>query len=231
MHKECPYCKSLRTKKNGKKNGKQMYKCSECGTQFVSNRKVKLENEDAFATYVKCNMSAKTMASIAKCSVKTVRRRLDCYMPDTQRLVRPAEHDDLDIVVIADVTFLGKRNDGLMIFIDAERRRPIHWKFVAREVVADYKAGLEKIKEAGWHVAALVCDGKKGVAQMCQPTAVQMCQVHQQRIVRRNLTDNPKHESGEGLTAIAIALPSLSKDEFREKLSHWKRNGVRTCQS
>ncbi len=66
MHKKCPYCQSRNTKKNGKKNGKQMYKCKECGVQFVSSRRINLESEHAFAAYVKCYMTAATMASIAR---------------------------------------------------------------------------------------------------------------------------------------------------------------------
>jgi len=31
---KCPCCDSTHTKKNGKRNGKQVYKCLDCGYQF-----------------------------------------------------------------------------------------------------------------------------------------------------------------------------------------------------
>ena len=40
---KCPCCDSTHTKKNGKRNGKQVYKCLDCGYQF---RRKQLPSEE-----------------------------------------------------------------------------------------------------------------------------------------------------------------------------------------
>ena len=46
---KCPCCYSIHTKKNGKRNGKQVYKCLDCGYQF--RRKQRPSEEEIWNIY------------------------------------------------------------------------------------------------------------------------------------------------------------------------------------
>lgn len=56
----CFYCGSKITKKNGKKNGIQSYKCYACGKQFLAKKRLILDEEkfwkDSVAEFFNKNM-------------------------------------------------------------------------------------------------------------------------------------------------------------------------------
>ena len=61
---KCPCCDSTRTKKNGKRNGKQVYKCLDCGYQF--HRKQLPSEEEIWNIYQE---NKQTISGIVRKSV------------------------------------------------------------------------------------------------------------------------------------------------------------------
>lgn len=50
-----------------------------------------------------------------------------------------------------------------MIFRDSYRKENILRKFVSNERLDDYVSGINRLKEEGWEILAIVCDGKRGL--------------------------------------------------------------------
>lgn len=52
---------------------------------------------------------------------------------------------------------------GVMIFRDTYRKENILRKFVTNERLDDYVSDINRLKEEGWEILAIVCDGKRGL--------------------------------------------------------------------
>jgi hypothetical protein len=50
-----------------------------------------------------------------------------------------------------------------MVFRCAWREKNLLRKYVDQEQIQDYAAGIEELRERGWNVLGLVCDGRKGL--------------------------------------------------------------------
>jgi len=50
-----------------------------------------------------------------------------------------------------------------MVFRDVYRKQHLFWKYVKNETVADYLNGMELLKQKGWHILGVVCEGKSGL--------------------------------------------------------------------
>ena len=90
-----------------------------------------------------------------------------------------------------DTTYWG-RNFGLMLFKDSISGENLLKFYVKHESNALYKQGIEDLKKKGYHISAIVCDGRKGLIHSFADIPVQMCQFHQSAIIRRYLTKKPK---------------------------------------
>ena len=71
-HPKCPKCKHDKSVKNGIKNGKQCYKCKNCGYQFTNlNRHSRREIKVAVALY-SYGLSFRIIAKMFKASPNTI---------------------------------------------------------------------------------------------------------------------------------------------------------------
>ncbi len=94
-----------------------------------------------------------------------------------------------DVVIQMDTTYWG-RNFGLMVIKDALRKRVLWRKYVGSETIADYVDGVLWLRENGFTIYGVVCDGMIGLLkELSLRYPCQMCQFHQQLIVRRYLTE------------------------------------------
>ena len=76
-----------------------------------------------------------------------------------------------------DTTYWG-RNLGVMLFKDAITKGNLLKYYVKEETNALYKRGIQELKDKGFEIMAIVCDGRKGLLQSCENIPVQMCQFH-----------------------------------------------------
>lgn len=198
--------------KNGKREGRQLYKCNDCGRRFVGGKR--LITNEIISDYVEHKMTLRELSDKYCKSVSTVQRKLR-QMRRVQTVSRYKE-----VVVQMDTTYWG-RDYGLMVIKDALRNKILWHKYVTHETIADYVEGIAWLEQRGFTIYGIVCDGLRGLFQALSKYRVQMCQVHQQRIVRTYLTLNPELEASRELLALSRRLTSSTKQDFISSLEQW----------
>lgn len=200
-------------KKNGKKSGKQLYKCNDCGRQFVGG--VRLDDSTLIKEYVEDGLTISQLSERHHKCKKTIwsHLRAMCH--------RHKVSSDKDVVLLMDTTYWG-RGFGLMLFKDAYRNKVLWHKFVSHESVDCYLEGVEWLQSQGFGIHAAVCDGMPGLIKvLARKFPVQMCQFHMGQIVRKKLTNHPATPASQELLKIAKSLSKVCGDVFREELAGW----------
>lgn len=215
MHKvKCPVCGSSHTMKNGKRNGIQTYKCSDCHYQF---RKDKMpSDEEIWRLYQDRKQTVAEIAESLGVSESTVKRRLSCVR-------REWVHPRLEGggYVHIDATYWG-RGFGCLVAIDNASGRPLHLSFISSERVSDYLEAIEGIRNRGYEIKGIVVDGKKYLIENLKGYNVQMCQFHMARIVRRYLNKNPRLRAAAELNGLMATLPTALEEDFVRNFAEWK---------
>lgn len=121
------------------------------------------------------------------------------------------------IHLLLDATFFG-RDYGFLCFHDTHKI--IWFKEIKTEGVKHLREGLHEIKTAGYKVASVTIDGRKGYAETIRKVLgnvpIQMCLFHQRAIVRRYVTDRPKTLCGGELKTLMNQLGTLHPNAFIE---------------
>jgi hypothetical protein len=89
-----------------------------------------------------------------------------------------------------DTTYWG-RNFDVMLFKSAITKENLLKYYIRNITNFLYKKGIKELESKGYTIAAIVSDGRKGLAQSFGSPPVQMCQFHQVAIIRRYITKNP----------------------------------------
>lgn len=110
---------------------------------------------------------------------------------------------------------------GVMVFRDYYRKGNILWKYVVHENLEHYVSGISQLKETGWDILGIVCDGKRGLLSAFGTIPIQMCQYHQTAIITRYITKRPKLEAGKELKEIMKLLTITDKESFSGALEEW----------
>ena len=119
-----------------------------------------------------------------------------------------------------DTTYFG-RSFGVMVFRDATTGLILYRNYVKHETNQLYRAGLEFLRTQGVEVCAVVCDGRRGLMQLCAGIPVQMCQFHQVAIITRYLTRKPKMPAAVELRKLTQLLTKTDKESFTGALQQW----------
>lgn len=119
-----------------------------------------------------------------------------------------------------DTTYFG-RDFGVLLIKDAHRSEVLHREYVKQETNRLYEQAVSELQERGYEVAAIVCDGRKGLFNVFGETPVQMCQFHQSAIITRYLTRRPKTLASHQLRELALTLSRTSRKSFTEGLESW----------
>ena len=91
---------------------------------------------------------------------------------------------------------------------------------VKYETNALYAAALDALKEKGFEIQSIVCDGRKGLLQMFPEIPAQLCQFHQVKTVSRYLTRNPKTGVGKALWRLTLTLKGAIRRRFKARCRH-----------
>lgn len=157
-----------------------------------------------------------TYAQLSKtyqCSIKTIQRRLDKATHHYPAQTLTQTH------LVMDTTYFG-RKFGLMVFMDYSTKSILHYQIVNYETNDLYRLGISRIQEKGIDIQSVTCDGRRGLITSLQiPT--QMCQFHQQQIITRYLTRNPKHNASKALRQLSLTLTKSDKNTFIDRLDNW----------
>jgi len=119
-----------------------------------------------------------------------------------------------------DTTYWG-RNFGVMLFKDEITKENLLKFYVKTETNALYKKGIEELQSKGFEIAAIVCDGRRGVIQSFKDIPVQMCQFHQAAIIRRYITKNPRMAAAKELKVVVDLMKQTDKESFDGALKEW----------
>ncbi|WP_455550238.1 IS256 family transposase, variant Zn-binding type [Capnocytophaga canimorsus] len=194
------------------RSGKQRYKCLNCLKFFTGG--TRLNPEVLWQEYTQGKQTYSQLAQKYGCSLKTIQRKIDRYNIENQ------EKTSRKVIVLMDTTYWG-RTFGVMLFKDAITKENLLKYFVKNETNALYIQGIKELQNKGFQIAAIVCDGRKGLLQSFGAIPVQMCQFHQSEIIRRYLTKKPKLKAGQELKEIVDLMTITDKESFEGALGEW----------
>lgn len=124
------------------------------------------------------------------------------------------------VIILMDTTYWG-REFGVMLFKDAITKENLLKFYVKTETNYLYHKGINYLKEKGYAVLAIVCDGRRGLLNSFGNIPVQMCQFHQAAIIRRYITKNPRLPASIELKELVRLLPKTDKESFEGALKEW----------
>jgi hypothetical protein len=216
--KKCFSCGSPITKKNGKKCGKQQYKCHACGRQFIGGNR--LSSVVLWQKYSQNKQTYRELAEQYSVSESTIKRRLRTINIDFK-----CEKFPTGGVIQMDTTYFGK-NWGVVVLMDASTKKKLWRKYVRNEKLIDYQEGIDFVQSKKYQIRGIVCDGMQGIFKQFSVFSVQMCQRHQIDIVRRYLTRNPKLPAGKELSFLTNNITKLSEKEFITQFEQWQEKWI-----
>lgn len=196
-------------------NGVQLYKCLHCQKQFIGGTRI--DNIELWKDYIEGKQTYSQLANKHSCSIKTIQRRLDKV---TFSLIAKKPRA---VIVLMDTTYWS-RNFGVMLFKDALTKENLLKYYVKYETNSLYIQGVLELKDKGYKILAIVCDGRKGLPQSFGNIPVQMCQFHQSAIIRRYLTKRPKLTAAKELMEVVDLMKQTDKESFTGALKEWFNN-------
>ena len=197
---------------NGFRDGKQRYKCKECGRRFTGG--IRRDKSQVITDYVDGKQTIIQLAAKYKVSERTIRRDLE-----SMRFVRKkAKYKE--VTVQLDTTYWGHKF-GLMVIKDALRNKVLWHKYVYNETINQYMEGISWLESQGFKIYGAVIDGMRGLAQALYPIPVQMCQFHQILITRRYLTQEPDLNASCELLSLVKNITQMDKESFIGAFNEW----------
>ncbi len=127
---------------------------------------------------------------------------------------------DKHVIIQMDTTYWG-RNFGLMVIKDPLRKKMLWHKYGTHEMLADYLEGVEWLRSQGFRIYGIVCDGMRGLMLSLRQYPVQMCQFHQQMIVRRYLAEDPELDASKDLLDLINSITVMDKESFIWTFDEW----------
>jgi len=149
-----------------------------------------------------------------KLSINTIKKILDNTSNFNYPIIKPGK-----VVLGIDATFMG--SVGVVLFRGAIKGVNLLWRFIETENHETYIKGIDELKQQGWQILGIVCDGKNLPLGEKLNLPVQMCHFHQQQIVRRYLTLRPRREASKQLKQISNLLPKTTEEKFNLLLDAW----------
>ena len=206
--------------KNGKKQSKQQYFCKACHRQFVG--KSRLDNADLWQEYTEGKQTYQQLAIKHNLSIKTIQRRLDAYRQSQRQshLSKASTRTKQPAHLLIDTTYFG-RSFGVMVFMDNTTNTVLYYRIIEHENYQLYYQGIAIIKQQGFIIKSITCDGKRGLLGGFGTIPTQMCQFHQIRIITRYLTTRPKHLASIELKQITATMPRINRQAFSQALDAW----------
>lgn len=189
-----------------------MYKCAVCGKQFLGGNRV--SELDLWKEYTEGKQTYLQLSKKYNCSIKTIQRKLD------KVAVSPIEKRARKIIVLMDTTYWG-RDFGVMLFKDSVTKENLLKFYVKYETNAKYIEGIELLKQQGFVIEGIVCDGRKGLIRSFGNIPVQMFRFHQASIARRYLTKKPKLKAAQELVFVVDMMKQADKESFEGLLHLW----------
>ena len=124
-----------------------------------------------------------------------------------------------------DATYFGRR-DGILAARDPNKHENLHVHEIVSETKTEYQKARDDLERLGYTFQAVVLDGKTGIPSVFKDIPVQICQYHQQQVVRRKLTLHPETDAGRTLLSLAFTLAKTDERTFSAALESWYQTYV-----
>lgn len=206
-------------KKDGRRRGRQKYRCARCGCYFSSKKRESLSwVRAAYEDYVRHKQTYAELSEKYGKDPKTLRRLFDRHAGATGEIV---ERGELTVVIL-DATFFGRGYGFLMA------RSPSYilcWREIVTESLEEYDCCLDQLDAMGCRPSAFVVDGRPGVRQLLlrryRGIPIQFCQFHQIQIIKRYIPIRAKTEAARELRRLCLGLTKAYERTFENALSLW----------
>ncbi|HHW7570994.1 TPA: IS256 family transposase, variant Zn-binding type [Mannheimia haemolytica] len=199
--------------KYGTQNNTQRYQCLSCNKTFTL--KQKLNAELIWYDYSVGKQTQQQLADKYHCSPRTIRRYLE---KSPKSLLKCPSHQYRNLII--DTTFF-HRDFGIIVFIDSLSKKVVYHQIVKTEKDIYYKKTLNRLREKGYIIQSITCDGR-GLLKDMFNTSTQMCQFYLVAMVMRTLRKKHQSHAGRELKTIIKMLKTNSRNAFYLKIYKWK---------
>lgn len=191
----------------GKQQGKQRFKCKNCGILFTQNRPLqRFHNRFIwFKKWILERQTYKTLIRDSGLSKDTLQQTFYYFLnkaPKVKIIKRKKVHMRLD------ATYFSCFN--LICYQDDEDGYTQLIRFSDGEHFTEIKEDLDNLVKLGVHIESITTDGHKSILKAIKKSlpdvVVQRCLVHIQRMCLLWLTRFPKHVAGQQLRQLVLLL-------------------------
>jgi len=124
-----------------------------------------------------------------------------------------------DVILVFDATHFG--NDTLLVARSPHLKKNVGWAWITEETKENYSLLKQNIENRGYHIKAVILDGRAGIPKVFQGLPIQICQFHQLQIVRRKLTLRPETNAGKELLTIGLNIVKYDQEKLDRDLNNW----------
>ena len=243
MIKICKKCQGKSIQKFGKTDGRQRYKCVDCGYIFRNSRRTSRsatrKNHQLFLDYSFHKQTLTELADTEKVCLKTIHRKLSkefiskIQSSKEQNNIRLNSHlaSYTSSVLILDATFFGRKGSEsqwwLLVAIDGITGDILASKHILQETKEDYEVLLHYLSHGGYpppHFA--VIDGRKwvdtAIHRYYHSIPIQLCQAHKIATIDRYLLKYPRIESYKRLKEITHGMVYTDNSTFLWQLQQFR---------
>ena len=167
--------------------------------------------------YVFGKQTIRELSETYKLDRRTVKKHLDNY-EEPEKV-----HNPRPVHLVVDTLYFGKRYDswGVIVFRDYHEKENLYWCVCDTETTTVYLQGRQYLEELGYTILSVTGDGFGGIQQAFIGIPYQMCRVHMERIVIRNITMNPQTKAGVVLLALTKTLFETNEETFSRRLNQF----------
>ena len=213
----CWVCGSLDVIKWGIRNGKQRFKCKECGALNTrKNQKVSQSNRFVwFRLWIVGKQTLEQLSQSSGYSVSSLKRYFSEYLQQYPTWkITPSEKVNL----LIDGTYFANKV-CLVLYRDNTIKATQLYRLTDGEWFEEIAEDLQNLLDLGIQIESVTCDGLsniiKAIKKTTPNTTIQRCVVHIQREVLNWLTRNPKSQAGIELRKIVRVLHLIkNKDDW-----------------
>jgi len=206
-------------KKDGRRRGRQKYRCVQCGSYFSSGKQDgQAWVREAYEDYARHKQTYGELSEKYGRDPKTLRKYFDKYAGATGEVLVDSEPATL----ILDATFFGR---GYGLLLARSPKRILHWREIVTESLEEYGHCLDQLDAMDCRFSAFVIDGRPGVRQLLARrypgVPIQLCQFHQIQIVKRYIPARAKTEAARELRKLCLGLVKSDGLAFAAALELW----------
>jgi hypothetical protein len=218
----------LEVNRFGKRDGKQRFKCKNCGIYFTRNRpEQKVQNRFIwFKKWVLERQTYKTLIRDSGYSKDTLQRTFYNILEQAPK-IKIIKRDKVHLRI--DATYF--RKFCLLCYQDGEDGYTQLLRFTDGEHYEEIKEDLNNLLYLGIQIESITTDGHKSIIKAIKKSApdiiIQRCLVHIQRMCLLWLTQYPKHPAGQELRQLVLLILKIKTSNDRlywiRELDSWHK--------